>query len=178
MYWYVLFVRTVQEFKVEQLLKERLDSDLFMPFVPLREIFFKKAGIMKKELKPLFPGYVFVESELSNREFIKKVRTLIYNSRSIFSLLKYSDTEFAMRESEKQMLLILCNDDRCIESSKGISEGNKIYITDGPLKGRESIVKKVDRHKRRAEIELEIMGDIRCISVSLEIINKVPLGFR
>lgn len=60
MYWYVLFVKTRRVHKAEQFLKERLDSDIFIPFVPLQEILFKSAGMVQKELKPLFTSYVFV----------------------------------------------------------------------------------------------------------------------
>ncbi len=173
MYWYVLFVRTGREHKVEQFLKERLDTCTYVPFVPLQERFFKAAGTVKKELKPLFPSYVFIESEISSHEFIKKTSALIYTSRDIVSILKYSDTEIAMRESEKQMLLSLCNDDHCIESSSGIIKGDRIHITDGPLKEWKSIVREVNRHKRQALIEIEFMGGTRLISVALEIVEKI-----
>ncbi|WP_027631046.1 antiterminator LoaP [Ruminiclostridium cellobioparum] len=173
MYWYILFVRTGRELKVEQFLRERLDSDIFNPFVPLQQFLFKTKGIVKKELKPLFPSYVFIESEIPGQEFIKRTKTLLCVSRDIVHILRYSDTEIAMRESEKQLLLSLCNDDRCIESSNGISEGNRIHILDGPLKGWESNVKKVNRHKRQAWVEIELMGSIRLVSVALEIVEKI-----
>lgn len=172
MYWYVLFVRTGLEHKVEQFLKVQLDSEISMPFVPLQEILFKKAGTVKKELKPLFQGYVFIESELTNQEFLKITSTLIYSSHGIVSLLRYSDTEIAMRQSERQMLLSLCNGDYCIESSSGIIEGDRICITDGPLKGWGSLVKKIDRHKKQAWIEIEFMGSLRLVNVALNIVKK------
>ncbi|MCX7746320.1 MAG: hypothetical protein N2645_05450 [Clostridia bacterium] len=64
-YWYILFVKTGQEQRVEQFLKERLDSCILLPFIPLLEKPFKVSGTVKKELEPLFPGYVFIESEVS-----------------------------------------------------------------------------------------------------------------
>lgn len=172
MYWYVLFTRTGREHKVEILLKEWLNTNLFVPFIPLHEILFKISGVIKKEIKPLFPGYVFVESEASGKEFIKSMGSLRYHSQDYIQIVRYSDTEIAMRESEKSMLQYLCNDDHCIESSSGIMVGDNICITDGPLKGREGILGKVNRHKRQAWIEIEIMGEIRLVSVALEIIDK------
>ncbi len=173
MYWYVLFVRTGHEERVEKFLKERLDTKLLMPFIPLQERLFKISGTVKREVGPLFPGYVFIESEMFGTEFVKKIHHLIYTSCDVIKLLRYSDTEISMRESEKRILLSLCNDQHCIEASSGIIEGNKVHIKGGPLKGRESIVKKVDRHKRRAEIELMWFGDLRRVSVALEIVSKV-----
>lgn len=37
----------------------------------------------------------------------------------------------------------------------------------------ESIVRRINRHKRQALIELEIMGDVRMVTVALEIVKKV-----
>jgi len=172
MYWYVLFVRTGSEYKVEQFLKVVMDTDLYMPFIPLYERIFKFPEKTIKKLKPLFPGYVFIESEVSDCEFIKTINPIVYASCDIANVLKYSNTQFAIRKSEKQMLMSLCNEDYNIESSRGIIEGDQIHIIDGPLKGMESIVKKIDRHKKQAWIELEFISDKRLVGVALEIIEK------
>jgi transcriptional antiterminator NusG len=175
MYWFILFVRTGREYKIEQFLKQKLETEKFIPFVPLHETIFRKSRIVKKELRPLFPSYVFINSYVSGQEFLKKISPIICTDNDIIRVLRYSDTEIAIRESEKQMLLSLCNDDNCIESSSGIIDGDRIYITHGPLKGRESIVKKVNRHKCQAWIEIEFMGDNRLVSVALEIIEKIKV---
>lgn len=172
MYWYILYVRTGQEQIVERLIKEILDTDMFMPFIPIEERIYKIRGKIKKELKPLFPSYVFIESDLSGEEFVILTRQIISSSSNIVGVLKYSDTEIALRESEKLMLQSLCNDNYCVESSSGIIEGDKIIITGGPLRGRESIIKKVNRHKRQAIIEMEFLGNIQQVSVPLEIVEK------
>lgn len=173
MYWYVLFVRAGREKRVEKILSDRLNTEVFIPFVPMLETIFKTAGILKKELKPLFPSYVFIESEMSSQEFMENISSLIHDYSDIVRLLKYSDNEISLRESERLMLMSLYNDNNCIESSSGIIEGDKIHIIDGPLRGRESIVKQVNRHKREAKIEIEFLGHIRLIKISLEIIEKL-----
>lgn len=173
MYWYILFVKTGREYRVEQLLKEQLDTSMFMPFVPLQECLFKRAGIVKKEQKPLFPGYIFIESEVAGRDFLQKISPLIYASSDIVCVLKYSETEISMRESERQMLLRLCNENHCIEASCGIMEGDRINIISGPLKGWESIIKKVNRHKRQAWVDIELMGEMRLVCIGLDIVKKI-----
>lgn len=52
MYWYVLFVRTGREYMAEQFLKNRLDTNLFMPFIPMLETLFKISGQIRKEIRP------------------------------------------------------------------------------------------------------------------------------
>ncbi|ACL75223.1 antiterminator LoaP [Ruminiclostridium cellulolyticum] len=173
MYWYVLFVRTGREENVKKLLSKRLDKDLFLPFVPLNERIFKKAGTVNKNMEILFPGYVFIESKVASQEFVKMTNELMKSLQDIIRLVRYSDIEIAVRESERIILQSLYNNNNCIESSSGIIKGDKIYIIDGPLRGRESIVRHINRHKREAKIEIEFMGNIRLVSVSLEIVQKL-----
>ena len=65
------------------------------------------------------------------------------------------------------MIIIVLN-------SSGIKVDRNIYIQEGPLKGKESNLKKVDRHKRRAYIELYFMGMTRQVIVGLEVKTAIP----
>jgi len=174
LYWYILFTRTGQEEYIKTHLAKLLNTDLSMPFIPILEVLFKTKGQVKKEYKPLFQGYVFIESVLPAIDFINSMDKIIYYSKDIFQILKYGDSnEIALHDNEKNMLLRLSNENHCVESSSGFIAGNKIYINDGPLKGFESIIKKIDRHKRQAIIELEFMGELRPITLALDILSKV-----
>ncbi|MEN2777205.1 antiterminator LoaP [Acetivibrio clariflavus] len=177
MYWYVLFVKAGKERKVEQYLRKQLNPDISIPFIPLQEILFRRSGTVKREIRFLFPGYVFIESILSDRQFIQVIKPVIAKCSDIISLLKYSNTEISMKESEKNMLINLCNSEYCIEASYGVIEGDRIHIIDGPLKGMESIVRKVNRHKREAQVEIEIMGEVRLVTVALEVVEKVACSY-
>jgi transcriptional antiterminator NusG len=79
----------------------------------------------------------------------------------------------AVHEEEKDFLLEFYDDGYIVGESLGFIEGDMIFINSGLLQGKESIIKRIDRHKRRAEIELELMGDVRRVSVSLEIVDKI-----
>lgn len=130
-------------------------------------------------MKPLLPSYAFIESKVSEKMFMGKMSVLLHSSSDILRLLRYSESEIAMKESEKQMLLSLCNENYYIETSSVVIEGDKVKIIHGLLKGLESIVRKVDRHKRLAWIDLEFIGEVRLICVLLEIIqgNKIVVSF-
>lgn len=78
-----------------------------------------------------------------------------------------------MKDHERIMLLSLCNDNYCIEKSSGIVVGTRIFIKEGPLMGKESIIKRIDRHKRKAIIDLECMGVLSQVHVGLEIVEKI-----
>ena len=63
-------------------------------------------------------------------------------------------------------------EDYVLKMSEGIIEGDQIRILKGPLQGYEALVKKIDRHKRIAFIDLEILGRVKTVKVGLEIVQK------
>lgn len=151
-----------------------MDKEESIAFVPQIELIFKNSEFIRKQLKPMFPGYVFTESIVDEIEFITYISKIVRFSKCIFYILGKDDLNYMkLSEDEKDFLLGFCDDEFIVEDSIGFIEGDKIFVTSGPLKGRESVIKKIDRHKRRAEIELEFMGDLRRVNVALEIIEKV-----
>ena len=64
------------------------------------------------------------------------------------------------------------NDCRVIEMSEGIVEGSKVVVLRGPLMGHEAEIKRVDRHRRTAELEICMFGRVKTIRLGLEIISK------
>ena len=57
--------------------------------------------------------------------------------------------------------------------SEGIIVGDKVTILSGPLKGMESTIQKIDRHKRKAWLNLEMFGRMQLVEVGVEIVKKV-----
>ena len=167
--WFVLFVKTGDEVKaVRALQKENLDA-----FVITMEVVHRKEGKSFLVNKNKFPGYLFVESELSQVEFWEMVYSLSSKVSYFMKLLKYdNEGTSALYPDEKEYLEKLLNDKRVMEHSIGFIEGNQVIITEGPLMGYESKIIKIDRHKRRATLEVDFIGEIRHVNVSLEIISK------
>ena len=59
-----------------------------------------------------------------------------------------------------------------VDMSRGVIENDKIIITDGPLMNLEGYITKIDRHKRIAYVDVELLGKITRVQVGLEIISK------
>lgn len=179
MYWYVLFVKTGSEQKTAGEIAARWRLESSRPFVPMYEATFRRAGVNRPEKRLLCPGYVFVESELGGADFYGSARPHIRDSENALKLLRYGDGDnaggraFEMRREEYMPFMRLCNEDYCIEKSKGFIEGDRVRITEGPLKGHEGRIKKVRASKSEASLEIEMMGNTMCLSVGLEIIRNV-----
>lgn len=57
--------------------------------------------------------------------------------------------------------------------SQGMIIGDKVVILSGPLKGMESTIQRIDRHKRKAWLNLEMFGRQQLVEVGVEIVKKV-----
>ena len=53
-----------------------------------------------------------------------------------------------------------------------LKKGDKVVVIAGSEKGKEGTIKKIDRHKRIAMIEVELFGKLTIAKVGLEIVSK------
>lgn len=169
MYWHVLFVRGGYEQKI----MDKINDSDHEAFIPKVTKLFKRKNEIRKENFLLFKNYVFVKSELDTKNFQKYIQNEVQHMTGFIRLLKYdSDGTESLYPHEKEFLMKFANEDHVIDDSKGLIEGDKIIITEGPLMGHESMIKKIDRHKRIAQLDIDMFGEKRLITVGLEIISK------
>ena len=168
MFWHVLFVLGGHEEKITQQINES-DHHAFLPKVTK---IFKKKNELRKEDVLLFKNYIFVKSTDDTTEFQKYIQNEIQHLTGFIRLLKHDNQTESLYPHEKEFLMKFANKDHVIKESEGFIEGDKIVITEGPLIGHESLIKKIDRHKRIAMLDIEMFGQQRTITVALEIISK------
>ena len=145
-------------------------------FVPTRETFFKRAGNIKKETSIMFPGYVFVETSMEAYDFLEYAKDLRRTFRNSVTVLRYGDSsEIAVRWEERLALMKLMDHEWCIETSRGFKENDRVKITEGPLVGHEGLIKKIDRHKMKALIEVEMFERRNLFEVGLQVIHNLAI---
>jgi transcriptional antiterminator NusG len=172
--WCILFVKTSAEEKIIETLKSLLDLSAILPFIITKEKYFRKSGSRFIRKCICFPGYLFIKTNLPVEEVLRSIREIRKHTKLIYRILSYTDTkDIFIREHELSMLKIFCDETACIKNSTGIIIGDKIQIKSGPLIGKESMIKKIDRHGRNATIELHLLGAIRNVTVALEIMAKI-----
>lgn len=170
--WYILFVKTGCEEKIVTILNEKMELGSSRAFSPNKEAIFRRKGVDNVNQEILFPGYVFIETIKSYHELSKEIQYLISTLKEVYGFLHYADQkEAALREEEKKEILSMCGGDGCLRNSVGIIEGDKVRILSGPLTGKEASIRKINRHKRQAAIEMMVFGEIKEILVALEIIE-------
>lgn len=124
-------------------------------------------GTWHLERRLLFPHYLFLES--GNEEELKK--ELRQYSR-VFPVFESDGKLVRVEPEEEKLLRMLCGAGHHSQMSKGYIRDGQTVVTEGPLRGRENLIRKIDRHKRTARIGVSPAGYFREMQVGLEIVSK------
>lgn len=166
--WYVIQVRTGTEEDIQTQCAKLIGSEaLERSFIPYSEQMKRYHGQWHKEKKPLFPGYVFLISPDKEQLFLQLKQVM-----GLTKLLGTGDEIVPLTEEEIRFLLEFGSEEQIVAMSEGIIENDQVLITRGPLKGREGLIKRIDRHKRRAYLEIGMFGRTLKTQVGLEIVVK------
>lgn len=107
------------------------------------------------ERRMLLPGYIFLSG-------IGTISWKESDAKSVF-----------LSPSEYPYPREMCQWGNLIGMSGGIIKNGILTVTSGPLKGREKLIRRIDRHKRTAEIEIPFADGKKQVTVGLEIYEKM-----
>ena len=127
MNYYVLFCQTVKTEKICQRLNE---YDEIQVFIPKMERYFRLKNII--ELQVMFPGYLFIKTELSQMEFDSLLLSMNEQRDGIIKELKKKEVT-ALTDDEINLLHRLLDKDAILRMSEGHKEKGKTVVTKGPL---------------------------------------------
>ena len=174
--WYVMQVASGQEnrtvFLVEKVVSEGILESCFVPVRRLRKKF---RGAWHEVIEKLFPGYVFMISERPQLLYeelkqIPALTRLLGRCDEYFTPLSEKD----VRMMEKLQNIMGDSGNLEVEISRIIVEkGNRIRILSGPLKDLEGQIKRVNLHKRIAEVEMEFMGSRSVVHLGVEMVEEI-----
>ncbi len=171
--WYVIQVFTGDEEKIVRMCDEIVGicdcegSVLQKCFIPYALRKRRYCGGWHMEKKPLFPGYVFLTSSEPEVLFLSLKRV-----PGLTRLLGTGEEIVPLSAGEEKFLIKLGGEKQIVESSIGVIENDQIIITSGPLLGMEGCIRKIDRHKRAAWLEVRMMGRTIEAQVGLEVVEK------
>ncbi|UUZ86374.1 antiterminator LoaP [Paenibacillus sp. P26] len=152
----------------------------------------KKDGKAYDAVKTLFPGYVFIKTTMNFSTYYQFkenphiIRTLNYLGRKDKSFRtenspilhmdpgKPDESSFFKEIPKEEMMIVLklIDDKEIIEYSQISLKESKVVVESGPLKGMESFIKKIDKHKKRAKVLMKMMGAEQMIDLGIEIIKQ------
>jgi transcriptional antiterminator NusG len=143
--------------------------------VPKRTIVMRKAGRERKIEKPLFTGYVFVATETPGLDLIQRwaLRTTHFYIRT----LPTSADPMPVKEKDRRLLAHFMSFGKVADISKvHFDADDRIVVVEGPLKGIEGLIVRVDKRKRRAKIRLDMCENSFLVDLGFEIIDKSAKG--
>lgn len=130
----------------------------------------KYRGEWQIRKEKLFPGYLFMDLEVSQ---VEVVRQALRKATEHAKVLKTGEELYPIHAQEEEFLRRLTGDTTNVAISVGVIEGDKIIVKEGPLIGMEGMIKHIDRHKRMAVLEVELFNRVSEVKVGLEIVEKV-----
>ena len=109
---------------------------------------------------------------------MKKKRNILQENialRKVIGLTKLLGTGqeiVPLTSDEQKWLLKIGGEGQKVEMSEGIINAGDLRIMEGPLAGMEKYIKRIDRHKRKAYLEVELFGRMVELQVGLEVVGK------
>ncbi len=166
--WYVIQVTTGKEDQILSMIKKySVQKYLEECFSPKYEHKKKYLGQWRQEEAILFPGYIFVISDQ-----VEELYQALKNIPELTKLLGVGEKWTPMTKEDIEIVETLSGKERIVRFSEGYIVGVAVVITKGPLQGMEGTIKKIDRHKRKAYLEIPMFGRVLNAQVGLEIVEK------
>ncbi|WP_291584159.1 hypothetical protein [Clostridium sp. UBA6640] len=97
-----------------------------------------------------------------NAEVYHKIKELPIYGKTLNCGNYYSKVGF----DEIDPILKIVDENFLLDYSQVVIESSKVTVKSGALYNKEELIKKVDKHKRRAKIELKFMKNPKIIDVS------------
>ena len=172
MIYYAAQIHTGREQKFIDQVKQQLplESSVRQFIFLQRELHVQRQGIMKDELQPLFPGYIFIETDDS---IDIPAQELMRRSEFFYRFLKSNQNITPLGAHDLQLLKHFMDfGEKAGSSNVYFDENQRIAVIDGPLKGLEGYIIKVDKRKRRAKIRIIFEESPVVMDLAFNVINK------
>jgi transcription termination/antitermination protein NusG len=143
--------------------------------VPKRAMQIRKLGKIKKEERPVFPGYVFIPIPEGTMD--PALRWVIRSTKYFVRLLPTTGDPKPIQEKDRRILAHFMSFGKVADTSKVVfDENERIVVIEGPLKGLEGSIIKINKRKGRAKVSLDMCESSFLIDLSFEILDRSAKG--
>ena len=174
MNYYILQVETGVEARFSTLLRDWAESTgseapTFRLLWPRRTLTVRRRGRTRTTQAPLFPGYLVLESESVSESLYRRLRNV-----SGFVRFLRSNRDIAALEGRQLETLrhFLSFGEVVDQSTVTFDVNNRISVSEGPLKGLEGRIVKVDRRKGRAKVKLDLYEDSFLVDLGFRVLEN------
>ena len=135
-----------------------------------RELTIRRQGKLLTQVQPMFPSYIILQSVNGVDSFtlaaLKKVPDFYHFLNSNTDIVPLGDHDLQIIQH------FLGLGPRIGSSLVRFDDNDRIVVIEGPLKGFEGSIIKVDKRKQRAKIRVDFGGTAHTMDLSFEDISK------
>ncbi|MCD6138985.1 MAG: UpxY family transcription antiterminator [Deltaproteobacteria bacterium] len=164
--WYVLHTRS----RFEQVVFDGLEKKSLETFLPKVTTLSKRRDRRLKIRIPLFPGYVFVRSDLNPHERLEIVKTI-----GVVRLVGNKDGPIPVPDEAIDSLRIMVAGDNRVLTGTRMKKGDRVIVVDGPFTGIMGTFVRY-RGRGRVVVSIEALGQYAAVDVPEDYVERVPPG--
>jgi transcriptional antiterminator RfaH len=161
--WYVIQTKP----KKEEEAKSYLSTKGVEVFYPLMEYFLLRKGRMNKELKPLFPGYIFGKFDLYQNY------PLVRWAKGVKKVLGFGEYPTPISEQVVEVIRVRTDTHGIVRLKHHFRANDVIRIKTGPLRDLLGIFERWVSDSERVRILLNLMGYQPVVEIHYSMIEKV-----
>jgi len=162
--WYALYTRSRFENVVFQgLCKKSLEA--FLPRIRVKS---RRRDRTRMIQVPLFPGYLFVKTDLNPKEYIDILRTV-----GVVRMMGGKGGPVPVGDSEIESLKIMTLSESPIISRNCMQKGDRVVVVNGAFAGVVGVFVRY-RGKERVAVNIDALGQSAIVDVSAQDVEKAP----
>ena len=138
---------------------------------PVKQNTETRRGVESVADRPLFPGYLFIWWNGENEKVFPFFD--LYRLSGVVRILRYDNDTYALTGNDLAYAQWIHANNGVIRRSKVIlREGQRLHIVEGPLKGMDGNVVKVDKHRKRITVRFDFAEKQTDILFSVEFLER------
>ncbi len=162
--WYALHTKSRFENVVDTCLKKK-NIEVFSPKIRAKS---QRRDRCVMIYKPLFPGYVFVKTDLNPKGYFEILKT-----HGVVGLIGNTTGPIHVPDNDIESLKIMVAGEKEIATGTQLKKGDKVVVINGPFAGVAGIFERY-RGKERVIVNFEALGQFAAINVNKEDIEMMP----
>ncbi|MBI9082892.1 MAG: UpxY family transcription antiterminator [Desulfobacterales bacterium] len=162
--WYVLHTRSRFENVVNEGLCKK-DKEAFLPRIQVQS---RRKDRKKMIHVPLFPGYVFVRTDLNPYSQLEVLKTI-----GVVRFVGNASGPLSVQNASIESLKLMVSTDREISTGLRLQKGDRVVVVKGPFVGVQGIFVRY-RNLNRVVVNIEALGQFAGVEVDEDDVERLP----
>jgi len=164
--WFVVWTQS----HCERLVTDQLSSKGFEVFLPTIRTWSRQRGVRRMISLPMFPGYSFIRHAVDKHSHVEILKT-----RGVVRILGDGWERLEpVPDAEVEAIQRIVRTDAPVFPHAFLSEGQRVRITDGPLRGVEGVLLQSKPSKGLLVVSVELLR--RSVAVEVDGTQVVPVA--